>query len=92
VLRAAAAILAASVLGGFLGLATAQDKTSGWLDQECAKSCVANGYDAEFCSDVCWVPDPVKSAEADTIDWKCVTTCGARGTSARSCVATCRRH
>jgi hypothetical protein len=91
-LRAAAAILAGGLIGGSLGLASAQDKTSGWLDEECAKTCAANGYDAEFCGDVCWVQDPAKVAEADNLDWKCVGACGERGGTARTCGASCRRY
>lgn len=89
--QCAAAVLAGGLLGGFLGLASAQDKTSGWLDQDCAKACAANGYDAEFCSDVCWVPDPAKSAEADNLDWKCLDRCAKEGAATRSCVVSCRR-
>jgi hypothetical protein len=90
--RAAASICAGALLGGFLGFASAQDGASGWLDGECAKTCAALGYDAKFCSEVCWVQDPAKVAEADNLDWKCVGTCGERGETARTCQARCRRY
>lgn len=89
--RFAFLVFAGAVLGVFLGFASAQDTAAGWLDQECAGKCSANGYDAEFCGQVCWVPDPAKSAEADNLDWKCMTACGDRGGRARACMASCRR-
>lgn len=90
-LRAAAAILAGGLIGGFLGIASAQDRTSGWLDNECAKTCSVNGYDAEFCGQVCWVPDPAKVAETENVDWKCVGSCSRGGGRSRDCLASCRR-
>lgn len=86
-----AAVLAGGLLGGFLGLASAQETDSGWLDQDCAKNCASNGYDAGFCSQVCWVQDPIKSAEADNLDWKCFERCAKEGATSRSCFVSCKR-
>jgi hypothetical protein len=86
-----AAVLAGGLLGGFLGFASAQENTSGWLNAECAGRCAANGYNTEFCQSVCWVPDQAEAAEADRLDWKCFEACGKRGGKARDCVASCRR-
>jgi hypothetical protein len=91
-LRLAAAALASGFLGGLIGYASAQDAASGWLNPECAASCVTNGYDAEFCGQVCWVPDPAKTAEADNLDWKCMTSCSKRGGRTRDCMPGCRKH
>jgi hypothetical protein len=90
-LRAAAAVLAGALIGGFLGIASAQDRSSGWLDNECARTCAANGYEAGFCGDVCWVPDPAKVAETENVDWKCVGHCSRSGGRSRDCLASCRR-
>lgn len=86
-----AAVLAGGFLGGFLGLAFAQTTEGGWLDQDCASTCVGNGYEADFCGQVCWVQDPSKSAEADNLDWRCLERCSKEGNSTRSCLASCRR-
>jgi hypothetical protein len=91
VYRYAVAILAGGLLGGYLGFASAQEPT-GWLDNNCFGTCTANGYDKEFCSQVCWVPDPAKSAEADNVDWKCFESCYKNGGRARPCFASCQRH
>ncbi len=42
-LRFSVALFAGAILGGFLGLASAQDRTSGQLDTTCASRCTANG-------------------------------------------------
>lgn len=89
-LRAAAAVLAGGLLGGFLGLASAQER-AGWLNPDCVNRCTTKGYDAEFCGNVCWVPDPAKLPEEDDFDWKCVQACGERGGDSRACFASCRR-
>ena len=89
-LQAAAAVLIGGLAGGSLGLASAQEQ-SGWLNPECAGRCAAKGYEAEFCGNVCWVPDPVEAAEGDRLDWKCFEACVRRGERARACVASCRR-
>lgn len=89
--RIAAAVLIGGALGGYLGIAAAQNAASGWLNTDCAGRCVANGYDAKFCSEVCWVPDPEADAAAERLDWKCIAACGERGGTARACMATCRR-
>lgn len=85
------AALAGGVLGGFLGFASAQDEVSGQLDPDCAAKCGANGYDSEFCGQVCWAPDPAKSAVADNLDWKCMTGCRERGGHTHACMVSCRR-
>lgn len=90
-IRAAAAVLAGSLLGGVLGLASAQQDTRGSLDTDCAGRCSAAGYDGEFCQSVCWVPDPASAAETDRLDWQCFERCAKRGGKARECVASCRR-
>lgn len=90
-LRFPVALLAGAILGGFLGFASAQEGTSGQLDTACNARCTANGYDAEFCGQVCWVPDRAEGAEGDRLDWKCFETCARRGGKARDCVASCRR-
>jgi hypothetical protein len=85
-------VLSGAALGAFLGYASAQETASGWLDTDCAGKCAANGYDAEFCGQVCWIPDPAKSAEGDNLDWKCMTGCRERGGGTRACMASCRRY
>ena len=89
--RCVVAVLAGSLLGGFLGLASAQQDTSGWLNTDCAGRCTAAGYEGAFCQSVCWVPDAAEAAEGDRLDWKCFEACGKRGGKARDCVASCRR-
>lgn len=90
--RVAAAVLVGGLIGGFLGLASAQETSAGALDVNCTRTCAANGYDAEFCGQVCWVPDLAASAEAENLDWKCMTGCRERGGYTRACMASCRRH
>ncbi|MGH8222469.1 MAG: hypothetical protein ACREQZ_05800 [Woeseiaceae bacterium] len=84
-------VLSSAALGAFLGYASAQDTAAGRLDPDCAGRCTANGYEAEFCQSVCWVPDPAEAAEGDRLDWKCFEACAQRGGKARDCVASCRR-
>lgn len=91
VFRAALAILVGGLVGGFLGIASAQQDQSGWLNADCSAHCAAAGYDAAFCQKVCWVPDPAEAAEGDRVDWKCFEGCTRRGGKARDCVVTCRR-
>jgi hypothetical protein len=86
-----AAILVGGFLGGYLGFASAQENSSGWLNTDCSGRCTASGYEAGFCQSVCWVPDPAVSAEGDRLDWKCFESCAKRGGTARACVANCRR-
>jgi hypothetical protein len=88
--RAAAAILAAGLLCGYLGSAAAQESKSGWLDTDCAKLCASKGYEAGFCDNVCWVPDPAAAAKGDKLDWKCFEACTARGSRTEPCLASCR--
>ena len=85
-----AAVLVGGLLGGFFGLASAQQDSSGGLNTECAGRCAANGYTAEFCGQVCWVQDPALIAAGNTLDWKCVGKCSERGDKARDCMAKCR--
>jgi hypothetical protein len=85
-------ILVGVLLGGFLGFASAQDVSQGQLDTDCHGRCTANGYDAEFCGQVCWIPDPVMAAKGDDLDWKCMTGCRERGGWAEDCMASCRRR
>lgn len=91
-LRFSVALLAGAILGGFLGFASAQDGTPGQLDTACAARCTGNGYDAGFCGQVCWIPDPAMAAKADGLDWKCMTGCRERGGRAEDCMASCRRR
>lgn len=91
-LRSSLTVVIAAVLGGFLGFAFAQDDTPGQLDTACAARCSANGYDAEFCGQVCWIPDPQYAAKGDGLDWKCMTGCRERGGRAEDCMASCRRR
>jgi hypothetical protein len=85
-------VLGGVLLGGFLGFASAQDGTPGQLDTACASLCTANGYDAEFCGQVCWVPDPQYAAKGDGVDWKCMTGCRERGGRAEDCMVSCQRR
>jgi len=82
-------VLAGAMFGGALGYASAQDANAGFLNLDCAARCAANGYDAEFCGQVCWVPDPAATAAGDQLDWKCIGACGRRGGTARQCMAAC---
>jgi hypothetical protein len=90
--RLAAAVLVGGLLSGFPEFALAQDTGPGALDENCARTCAVKGYDAAFCSDVCWVPDLKHAAEASNLDWKCMTECNKRGEFTRPCMASCRRH
>lgn len=91
-IRLAFPVFGGVLLGGFLGFASAQDGVSGQLDTACAARCTANGYDAEFCGQVCWVPDPASAAADENLDWKCINACGQRGGTARQCMAACPRR
>lgn len=82
-------ILAGAIFGGVLGYASAQDATAGFLNPDCVARCAANGYEAEFCGQVCWVPDPAATAAGEQLDWKCIEACGRRGGTARQCLAAC---
>ncbi len=84
--------LVGAALGAGLGIASTQDGTPGQLDMDCAGRCTANGYAAEFCGQVCWVPDPQYAAKGDGLDWKCMTGCRERGGRAEDCMASCRRR
>ena len=63
------AAVGGALLGGFLGLATAQDRPPGQLDTACASDCVARGLEAGFCSRACWVPDPEMAARAVPVNF-----------------------
>lgn len=80
----------AALLGAGLGLALAQDRPAGQLDTACASDCAARGYDAEFCGQVCWIPDPEMAARGEALDWKCLTACRERGGGAEACMLSCR--
>lgn len=90
--RLAAAILAGGALGGFLGFASAQDRSAGSLDTECAAECTSHGYATEYCSQVCWIPDPAMAARGSSIDWNCMTDCNALGTREEECRQRCKRR
>lgn len=81
-----------AILGGFLGFASAQDNSPGQLDTACHARCTGNGYEAGFCNEVCWIPDPAMSAKGDGLDWKCMTACRERGGGAEYCMSGCRRY
>ncbi len=91
-LRFSVALFAGAILGGFLGLASAQDRTPGQLDTACVSRCTANGYEAEFCDRVCWLPDPAIAAKAEPIDWICMTDCLERGGKGEDCRLRCKRR
>lgn len=92
VCRGLLAALCGATLGGFLAFASAQESQDGWLNADCADRCAANGYEAEFCQSVCWVPNPAAVAEGDNLDWKCFEACVKRGGTTRTCLASCRRY
>ena len=88
------AIVSSVVLGASLGasLALAQVRRSGQLDFDCSSRCSANGYDAEFCNRVCWLPDPTIAAKAEPLDWICMTDCLERGGKVEDCRLRCKRR
>ena len=88
--RVLVAAICGATLGGFLAFASAQETQDGWLNVDCAGRCAANGYEAEFCQSVCWVPNPTTAAEGDNLNWKCFEACGQRGGTTRTCLANCR--
>ena len=91
-IRLAFLVFGGVFLGAFLGFASAQDGQPGQLDTACAARCTGNGYDAEFCGQVCWIPDPAVAAKGDGLDWKCMTGCRERGGRAEDCLVSCRRR
>jgi hypothetical protein len=88
--RYAAAVLAGGLLGGYLGLASAQDTATGSLDPACAARCAASGNEAEFCGQVCWVPSPEIAARSHPVDWDCYSACRGRNGRAADCMPACR--
>lgn len=90
--RVLVAATCGSILGGFLAFASAQVSSPGQVDTACASNCTAHGYDAEFCNQVCWIPDPATAAKGENLDWKCMTACRERGGGAEECMSSCRRR
>jgi len=85
-------LVAATLLGGALGIATAQTHPPGQLDAVCAGLCLEDGNSAEFCGQVCWIPDRQISERSEGVDWKCMNACRERGDGARTCMTNCRRY
>jgi hypothetical protein len=79
-------------LGAFFSFASAQEGRVGQLDVACANRCVGNGYDADFCGRVCWIPDPAIAARAVPVDWVCMEACLDRGGNPEDCKLRCRRQ
>jgi hypothetical protein len=79
-------------IGGFFAFASAQDRPPGALDLDCSRHCAANGYDAEFCGQVCWIPGPEIAANGEPIDWICMTDCRERGGNHKDCRLACKRR
>jgi len=91
-LRGLLVILGAIVMGGTLGLATAQNGGVGRLDAECSSLCTSNGNEPAFCESVCWIPDPAQSAKAENLDWQCYSRCAKATGRGEDCLVTCRRY
>ena len=92
VVRLAAAAAIGGIVGGFLRLASAQDRTAGVLDEKCAVECSEHGYDPEFCGRVCWIPDPAMAARGSSIDWTCMNDCKATDVREEDCRQRCKRR
>ena len=92
VIRFACSALVGAVFGAVLGIASAQDRAPGQLDGACAAQCAENGNNAEFCGQVCWVPDPAVAARSYPVDWSCFTSCRERGGRAEDCLPACRKR
>lgn len=92
VIHGVVAILAIAALGAVLGIASAQNEPAGQLDPACASQCTAHGYEAGFCGEVCWVPDPAVVAKGEGLDWRCVTSCRERGNQLSDCLPVCQRR
>ena len=90
--RYVCAILLGGVLGGILGFASAQDTASGSLDPVCAAHCAANGNEAAFCGQVCWVLNADVAARSYPVNWDCYTSCRERGGRPRDCMPVCRKR
>ncbi len=84
--------VAGAILGGFLGLASAQDRPPGQLDMACAARCAKDGGDGEFCGQVCWVPDPEMAAKAYAVDYPCYRSCRDRAGKVEDCLPACRKR
>lgn len=91
-LRLLGATFVGALIGAFLGVASAQDRSAGALDQICVADCARRGYAAEFCNQVCWIPDPNMAARGSMINWTCMTDCRARGGREEDCRSQCRRR
>jgi hypothetical protein len=90
--RYAVAVLAGGLLGGILGIASAQETRPGSLDTNCAAKCVADGNRSEFCGEVCWVLDPAIAARSEPVNWPCYSSCRERGGRPAECMPVCRRR
>lgn len=88
VLNFSVALLVGAVVG--IGIALAQDASTGQLDPVCVTDCAARGYDSEFCGQVCWIPDPGMVAKGENLDWKCATACRDRGGKLSDCLPRCK--
>lgn len=78
-IRLIISMLGGTVLGGFLGFASAQDRPPGQLDFQCLDDCAGRGYDAEHCNKICWIVDPAAGRAGEVTDWICMTDCADRG-------------
>lgn len=80
-----------ALLGAYLGFAFAQEP-AGTLDTQCVGQCTADGYEAEFCGRVCWIPDPEIAARAYPVDYPCFSSCRDRGGKVQDCRSACRKR
>ena len=91
-LRLAGAVLIGAIFGGLLGYASAQETRGGQLDTRCAAECQSHGYEAEFCGQACWIPDPDMAARGSRTDWQCMADCRTAGGDEEGCRLRCRRR
>ncbi len=88
--RFAITCVAAILIGVAAGIAFAQDRPPGRLDEQCTSQCVAGGYDPTYCGNVCWIPAPTKARPDEAINWICVTDCRKRGGQLPDCREQCK--